>query len=43
MHEVIRMDEGYFALFMQTGAPELYVAACIANRENNKKNQELTG
>ena len=28
------MDEGYFALFMQTGAPEFYVAA---HEENNKK------
>ncbi len=36
MHEVKRMDEGYFALFMQTGAPEFYVAA---REENNKKKQ----
>ncbi len=27
MHEVSDMENGYFALFMQTGAPEFYLAA----------------
>ena len=33
MHEVKRMEEGYFALFMQTGAPELYLAARMSNEK----------